>query len=134
MVAMGMVQSSIHEVIDMIPVGHAFVSARRVVRVRTARLWGTLDGVGGTNFDEMLINMILMHMMKMTVMEIIDVVLMAYCCMSTMRTVPVSMVRVLLLATSGHRVFPLSYSVVFYFGGRPPPQTTVANAKHVSFA
>ena len=33
MVAMGMVQPSIHEVIDMIPVGHAFVSAGRVVRV-----------------------------------------------------------------------------------------------------
>jgi hypothetical protein len=69
-------------------------------------LWGTTLGIGGTNFDDMLINMILVHMMKVTIMEIIDVVLMAYCCMSTIRTVLVSMVRVLLLITSGHRVFP----------------------------
>jgi hypothetical protein len=74
--------------------------------MRTACLWGTTLGIGGTNFDDMLINMILVHMMKVTIMEIIDVVLMAYCCMSTIRTVLVSMVRVLLLITSGHRVFP----------------------------
>jgi hypothetical protein len=37
MVAVGMVQPPIHDVIDMIPTGHAFVSAGRVVRVRTAR-------------------------------------------------------------------------------------------------
>ena len=43
----------------MITVGHAFVPTGRVVRVRTARLWGTLHGIGGTNFDDMLINMIL---------------------------------------------------------------------------
>jgi hypothetical protein len=106
MVAMGMVQPSIHKVIDMIPVGYAFVSAGWVVRMRTACLWGTTLGIGGTNFDDMLINMILVHMMKVTIMGIIDVVLMAYCCMSTIRTVLVSMVRVLLLITSGHRVFP----------------------------
>jgi hypothetical protein len=111
MVTMRMVQPPIHEVVDMIPVGYAFVSAGRVVRVRTPRLWGALHGIGGTNLDDMLINMILVHMMKMTIMEIIDVVLMAYCCMSTIGTVPVSMVRVLLLATSGHRSF-LSSSVV----------------------
>jgi hypothetical protein len=54
MVTMGMVQSSIHEVVDMIPVGHAFVSAGWVVRVQTARLWGALNGIGGTNPDDML--------------------------------------------------------------------------------
>jgi hypothetical protein len=99
---MGMVQPTIHEVIDMIPVGHAFVSAGRVVRVRTARLWGALRGIGATNFDDMLINVITVHVMKMTIVKIIDVVLMAYCCMSTIRTMLVSMVRVLLLAAGGH--------------------------------
>jgi hypothetical protein len=69
-------------------------------------LRGTLHRIGGTNFDDMLINMILVHMMKMTVMEIIDVILMADCCMSTIRTVLVSMVGVMLLGTSGHSVFP----------------------------
>jgi hypothetical protein len=54
----------------------------------------------------MLINVITVHVMKMTIMKIIDVVLMAYCCMSTMRTVLVSMVRVLLLAAGGHLDFP----------------------------
>jgi hypothetical protein len=106
MVAMGMVQSSVHEVIDMIPVGNTFVPAGRVMRVCTARFWRTPHRIGITDLDRVLVNMIFMHMMKMPIVKIIDVVLMAYCCMSAIRTVPMSMVRVLLLATSGHRVFP----------------------------
>jgi hypothetical protein len=128
MVAMGMVQPAIHKVIDVIPVGHAFVSAGWAMRVRTARLGSTLHGISGINFDDVLVNMILMHMMKMTIMEIIDVVLMAYCCMSTIRTVSVIMVRVLFLATSGHRIFPF-FLDCFVLAVTHPPQTTVQGCR-----
>jgi hypothetical protein len=129
MVTMGVVQSSVHEVIDMIPMGHSFVPAGRAMHVRAARLWRTPHRIGITDLDHMLVNMILMHMMKMPIVKVIDVVLVAYCCMSAIRTVPVSMVLVLLLATSGHALVFLP--VGFYFWRSSIPQTTVGNVKQI---
>jgi hypothetical protein len=118
MVTMGMVQSSVHEVIDMIPVGHTFVPAGRAMHVCAARLWRTPHRIGITDLDHMLVNMIIMHMMKMPIMKIVDVVLVPYCCMSAIRTVPVSMVLVLFLATSGHRAFSFFLSFSIFADGR----------------
>ena len=49
----------------------------------------------------MLINMIIVHVMEMAVVQIVDVTLMAYCRMPAIVTVPVRMVRMMILVASG---------------------------------
>jgi hypothetical protein len=52
MVAMGMMQTSAHEVIDMIAMRHGFVPAGRAMLVRAARLRRALHGIGRIDRDD----------------------------------------------------------------------------------
>jgi hypothetical protein len=52
------------------------------------------------------------HVMEMAIMQIVDVTLMAYCRMPAIGTVPVRMVRMMILVASGHLDFP------FFLAGR----------------
>jgi hypothetical protein len=107
MIAMGMVQPSAHEIIDVIPMGHGFMPAGRTMLVRAARLWRALDGIRVIDRDDMLINMIPMHVMKMAIMEIIDMAIVADRRMPTIGTMLVGVIGMMLFGAGGHRVFPL---------------------------
>ena len=50
--------------------------------------------------------MIFVHVMEMAIMQIVDMTFMAYCRMPTIGTVPVRMIRMMILIASGHRDFP----------------------------
>jgi hypothetical protein len=63
MSTMGMVQPSIHEIIDVVPMGHGFVPARRAMRVRADGLRCALHGIDLVDCDDMLINVILVRVM-----------------------------------------------------------------------
>jgi hypothetical protein len=52
------------------------------------------------------INMIIVHVMEMAIMQIVDMTVMAYCRMPTIGTVPVRMIRMMILIANGHRDFP----------------------------
>jgi hypothetical protein len=56
--------------------------------------------------------MIFVHVMEMGIMQIVDMAFMAYCRMPTIGTVPVRMIRMMILIASGHRDFP------FFLAGR----------------
>jgi hypothetical protein len=105
MIAMRMMQSSAHEVIDMVAMRHRFVPAGRAMLVRAARLRRALYRVGSIDRDDMLIDMVLMHVMEMAIMEIIDVALMADRRMPTVGTMLVDVVGMMLLGAGGHSVF-----------------------------
>src|SRR5258708_7780885 len=105
MIAMRMMQSSAHEVIDVITVGHGCVLAGRAMLVRAARLRRALHGVGGIDRDDVLVDMILVHVVEMPVMQIIDVALMAHRRMPTVGTMLVGMVGMVLLGAGSHGVF-----------------------------
>ena len=107
MIAMGMVQLSIHEVINVVAMGHGFVPARRAMLVRAARFWRALHRIGGIDGHDMLINMIPMHVMKMAIMEIIDMAIMADRRMPTIGTMLVGVIGMMLFGAGGHRVFTL---------------------------
>jgi hypothetical protein len=107
MIAVGMVQLSIHEVINVVAMGHGFVPARRAMLVRAARFWRALHRIGGIDGHDMLINMIPMHVMKMAIMEIIDMAIMADRRMPTIGTMLVGVIGMMLFGAGGHRVFPL---------------------------
>jgi hypothetical protein len=69
-------------------------------------LWRALLGIGSTDRDDVLIDMIVVHVMEMAIMQIVNMTIVAYCRMPTIGTVRVRMVRVMGLTASGHRDFP----------------------------
>ena len=71
-------------IVRMIAVRHRLVAAIRAVNMSgvvtaAAVTGGAAVRVLGRNLDHMLIHMIIMRMMQMTLMEIVDVPLMAHC-------------------------------------------------------
>jgi hypothetical protein len=105
MIAVGMVQPSIHEVIDMVPMGHGFVPAGRAVLVRADRLPRALHGIGRVDWDGMLVNVILVRVMQMAIVKIIDMIIMPDCRMPTVGTMHVAMVNMMLLGAGSHSLF-----------------------------
>jgi hypothetical protein len=115
MIAMGMVQPSIHEVIDMVPVGHGFVPAGWAVGVRAGRLRRALNRIGRVDWDGMLINVTLVRVMQMAIMKIIDMIIVPNRRMPAVATMHVAMIDMMLLGASSHRLFPF-----FVLGLRKP--------------
>ena len=106
MIAMRMVQPSVHEVVDVVPMGHGLVPAGRAVRVRAGCLRRALHGVDRADRNDMLINVIFVRMMQMAVMKIIDMAVMPDRGMSTVGTMRVAMIAVMRLGACRHSLFP----------------------------
>ena len=109
MIAMGMMQPSIHEVIHMVPMRHGFVAAGRAMRVRADRLRGALHGIGRGDRDGMLINVILVRVMQMAIVKIIDMIVVPDRRMPAVATMHVAMVDMMLLGAGSHSVFPFLF-------------------------
>jgi hypothetical protein len=107
MIAVRMMQPSAHEVIDVITMGHGFVSTGWAMLVRAASLRRALDRIGGVDRDGVLVDMIFVRVMEVAVVEIIDVAFMADRRMPAVGTVLVGVVRMMLLDAGGHDVFIL---------------------------
>jgi hypothetical protein len=115
MITMGMVQPSIHEIIDVVPMGHGFVPAGRPVLVRASRLWRAMHGIDRVDCNCMLINVILVRVMQMAIMKIIDMVIMPDRRMPAVGTMHVAMVTMMLLGAGSHDLFPF-----FVLGSQEP--------------
>jgi hypothetical protein len=92
MIAMRVVQATIDEIINMIPVGNSLMAAARAVPMLllmsgSAMLWIAPIGIRRTNFNHVFFGVSVVNMLQMTVVEIIDVVLMTNGYMATSRTV-----------------------------------------------
>ena len=107
-------ESSVHEVIDVIAVRHGFVSAARPMSMRALGLRRAAQGIGVADFDNVFVDMIPMHVMQMTVVEVIDVAIMAHGRVSTTRTMLMRVIRMMLLGTDGHG-FGLAGAFVKFF-------------------
>ena len=107
-IAMGMVQSSVHQIIGVIGVWYPFMATPWAMLVRAARLRRALHRVGRARRNDMLVNMIAMHVVQMAVMQIVDMAVMANRRMPTVGAVLVGMVGMVLLGTSGHCVSSFS--------------------------
>jgi hypothetical protein len=107
MIAVRMVQPSVYEVVDMITMRHRFVSAIWTVCVRAMDLRGALHGICGVDRDGVLIHVILVHVMQMAIMKVIHMAVMVNRSVPAIRTVLMSVVRVVFLGTCGH--WPCSF-------------------------
>lgn len=112
-IAVRVMKMAINEIVDVIAVRHGLVTT-----ARTMDMPGFMAGttvfrratvrVLFTHFNHMLIDMILMRMMKVTVMQIIDMVPMANSGMTAARTVFMCVVGVMrMVALSHFRFLPL---------------------------
>lgn len=96
---MGMVKVSVDDIVDVISVGYGFVSTAwtmNMVGIVSAACmsWCAYIGVGFIDIKGVLIDMIPVWVMKMTVMQIIDVIIVDNCGMSTVFIVNMSVVFV----------------------------------------
>jgi hypothetical protein len=96
-------QPSVHKVIDVTTVRHLFVSATRTMRMRAPGLGRAAHRVGAANLDNMFVDMIFMHVMQMTIVQIIDMVVMAHSCVPTVGTMLMCVIRMMPLGAVGHR-------------------------------
>jgi hypothetical protein len=109
MAIMWVMQPSVHEVIDVITVGHAFVSAARPMRVRAPGVGRAARGVGVGDLNNMFVDVVPMHVVQMTIVEVIDMAMMAHSGVSTARTMLMSVIRMMLLVAQGHGFARLSW-------------------------
>ena len=91
MVAMRMVQASIDQIINMVPVGNRLMAASwampmRLIMSGSAMLWIAPIRIGGANFNHVFIDAPAFNMVQMAMVEIINVTLMLNGNMAAART------------------------------------------------
>jgi hypothetical protein len=101
-VPMGMVEPSLHQIIDMVAVRHSFVPTTRPMLMRAAVLRGALRRVAGANGEDVLVDMIPMHVVQMSIMEIINVAFVANGRVPTVGTMFMRMVGMVLFGAGAH--------------------------------
>jgi hypothetical protein len=82
MIAVRMVQMTVDQIIDVIPMGHRLMSAARAVHMprlvtAAAVIRGAVIGIFRTHLDDMLIHVVTVRIMEMAIMQIVDVIAVA---------------------------------------------------------
>lgn len=78
-IAVGMVQVAVDEVVDMIAVGHRFVAATGAMHMigivaGAGMIGGAVGGVGRAHLDHVLIDVIAVGMVQVSVVQVVDVI------------------------------------------------------------
>lgn len=110
MVAMGVVQVAIDQVVDVVTVGHGFVAAARTVNVAWlmagAAVRGSASGgIGGAHWDGMLVHMVAVGVVQVAIVQIVDVAVVHDGGVAAARTVLVVVVGVVMGGTVAHGVY-----------------------------
>ena len=97
MITMWMMKMSIYEVVDMITMRHSLVTATGAVHMigimSIAFVLGSANiGIGFIDFKNMLIDVVTMRVMKMTIVQKIDMAIVDNLCMSAVFTMFVVMI------------------------------------------
>jgi len=102
--AVRVMQASIDEIIDVVAMGHSLVSAPGAVGVSAAfRIGRAAHGIDVAYGNHVLVDMVSVHVMQVTVVQIIDMAIMPDGSMSAVRAMLMGVVGMMLLVTYGHR-------------------------------
>ena len=101
-VAVGMVQVPVHQIVEMVAMRDRLVPAAGAVLMGTLHFRRAACRIGRIDADHVLVDVIAMHVMQMAVMQIVDVAFMAECQVTAVRAVLMGMVRMVLLIASRH--------------------------------
>jgi hypothetical protein len=129
MAVVRMMQPSVYEVIDVIAVRHGFVSAARTVLMSAPCFGRTAQGVGVGDVDDVLVDVISMHVMQMTIVQVIDMAVMAYGRVPAVRTVSMRVIMMMRFGTGSHGFAPPSG---VFPGGYPAPSPSGRSAQHAT--
>jgi hypothetical protein len=102
MITMGMMQSAVYKIVDMVTMRHCFMSAVWTVGVRAVDLRGALQGICCADRDDMFIHVIPVHVVEMTIVQIVYMTVVANRSVSAVRAMLMSVVGVVFLGTCGH--------------------------------
>ncbi|WP_172900060.1 hypothetical protein [Bradyrhizobium erythrophlei] len=102
MITMGMMQSAVYKIVDMVTMRHRLMSAVWTVRVRAVDLRRALQGICCADRDDMFIHVILVHVVEMAIVQIVHMTVVANRSVSAVRAMRVSVVGVVFLGTCGH--------------------------------
>lgn len=110
-VAVGMMQVSIDQIVDMISVGHRLVTAIRSMAVSrvmpaAAMLGRTAIRVCRTDLDDVLIDVIVVRVMQMAVVQVVDVTVVPDCDVAAALAMDVRMIGVNGMIVCGHGSSP----------------------------
>jgi hypothetical protein len=99
-------QVAFDEIVDVIAVRHGLMAASRAMHVRMVMpaalmLRRAPIRIGCRHLDDVLVDMVLVHVMEVTVVEVVDVIAVPDGCMSARKAVLMRMVGV--LSASAHR-------------------------------
>jgi hypothetical protein len=105
-IAVRMVQVAIDEIIDVVPMRHGFVTARRAVNVArlmaaTVVIRSALVGIFRIDRERMLVDVIAVHVMQMAVVQIVDMIVVLDRRMPTVRAVLMVVIGVMRFAAGG---------------------------------
>lgn len=112
MVAMGMVEPAVDQIINMIAVRDRLMTARRTVNMTglvalVTVFWRAVIRIGLADLDHMFIDMVAVRMVQMAVMQVINVVPVAYRGVPATGSMLMRMIRMNLTSLVGHIVaFP----------------------------
>lgn len=112
-VAVGVVQVAIDQIVDMVTVGHGFVTAARTVNVAwlvaVANVCGGTGGwVGGAHSDDVLVHMVTVGVVQMAVVQIVYMAIVTHSGVAAAWTVLVGVVGVGLASAITHGDTPIS--------------------------
>jgi hypothetical protein len=108
-IAVRMVQVAVDEIVDVIPMRHRFMAAPRsvnVARIVAAAARRALVRIFGAHFEPVLVYMIGVRMMQMTIMQIINVIVVLDCSMSTVGAMLMVVVSVMWFVAGAHEEAP----------------------------
>lgn len=108
-VAVRMMQVPVDEVVDVFAVGHRLVTAARAVHMvlvvaSTLMLRGATFRIGRGDLDHVLIDVTIVHVVQMTVMQVVDVIAVAHRRVAAAGTVHMAMIGVLGMVAGWHQL------------------------------
>lgn len=112
-VAVGVVQVAIDQIVDMVTVGHSFVAAAWAVNVAwlvaVANVCrGTGGWVGGTHSDHVFVHMVTVGVVQMAVVQVVHMAIVTHSGVAAAWTVLVGVVGVGLASAVAHGDTPIS--------------------------
>jgi hypothetical protein len=102
MIAVRMVQVPVHQIIDMVAVRDRLVPAAGAVLVGALCFGRAAGRIGRVYSDDMLVDVVAVHVVQVAVVQIVDVAIMADSDVTAIGAVLVGVVRMVMLAASGH--------------------------------
>jgi hypothetical protein len=110
-VAVRVMEMTLDEIIDVIAMRNHLVAAPRAVTmagiVPAAAVLGRAGiGIGPAHRNDVLVNVVAVHVMEVPIMQVVDMAIMADRCVAAVGAVLVRMVGMLLVATTRHSLTP----------------------------